>query len=502
MIRTGVLAVPKVRLPLGSQSASGKFGNLGVFQGDVVRSLVAPSDPKTVSQVIARALFYDVTKILKAAGPFVRGLLSGMFGSRWYTQAFHFLVGVDNTYWIAAETAWNLKSPNDKLAYINAATFQGSDVSNGEVFFKLLYALHTYMPVGLRDWSLFIRPDSRWPADSYTWWKQAISGVLVSGETESSNVMFIYNGSWNTVSNALAHGGSYQSKVLASAGWIKFYFYGVKFSVKYMKAPGLGTFSMEVDGVSIGGLAENNATQLWQQLYTSVEYNRGIHMVLLNTGAGVEVNLDSVTISNKKTPTSLPVPDVLLDHGATIHRDLDDHPQYHNDTRGDARYPLITVVAADYAPIAKGVTNGDSHDHFAGDGAQIAFSSLSAKREMWPFGVYTHLSPMSTTDSFPYLAAVDRTVTFKKITYSVYVNTTNDASNYWSIILRKSDAPRTVVKTLTTAAVSAGAWVSISATTFDVASATSTDSSVQIRLTKTGSPGSIYMAGPALEVEI
>ena len=32
---------------------------------------------------------------------------------------------------------------------------------------------------------------------------------------------------------------------------------------------------------------------------------------------------------------------------------------------------------ATYAPVAKGVTNGDSHDHSGGDGAQIAYSSLS-----------------------------------------------------------------------------------------------------------------------------
>jgi hypothetical protein len=33
--------------------------------------------------------------------------------------------------------------------------------------------------------------------------------------------------------------------------------------------------------------------------------------------------------------------------------------------------------AATYAPIAQGVTNGDSHDHSGGDGAQIAYSGLS-----------------------------------------------------------------------------------------------------------------------------
>jgi hypothetical protein len=39
----------------------------------------------------------------------------------------------------------------------------------------------------------------------------------------------------------------------------------------------------------------------------------------------------------------------------------------------------LTQAAADmlYAPIAKGVTNGDAHDHNGGDGAQIAYASLS-----------------------------------------------------------------------------------------------------------------------------
>ncbi|MBK9693776.1 MAG: hypothetical protein IPO73_19195, partial [Gemmatimonadetes bacterium] len=39
----------------------------------------------------------------------------------------------------------------------------------------------------------------------------------------------------------------------------------------------------------------------------------------------------------------------------------------------------LTEAAADllYAPIAKGVTNGDAHDHNGGDGAQIAYAALS-----------------------------------------------------------------------------------------------------------------------------
>jgi hypothetical protein len=58
---------------------------------------------------------------------------------------------------------------------------------------------------------------------------------------------------------------------------------------------------------------------------------------------------------------------IVTDHGALTGLSDDDHSQYHNDTRGDLRY----------APLAKGVTNGDTHDHSGGDGAQIAYSGLS-----------------------------------------------------------------------------------------------------------------------------
>jgi hypothetical protein len=57
-----------------------------------------------------------------------------------------------------------------------------------------------------------------------------------------------------------------------------------------------------------------------------------------------------------------------LDHGAALDGLTDDdHTQYYNQARGDARY----------APVAKGVTNGDSHDHTGGDGAAIVEAAIT-----------------------------------------------------------------------------------------------------------------------------
>lgn len=57
---------------------------------------------------------------------------------------------------------------------------------------------------------------------------------------------------------------------------------------------------------------------------------------------------------------------------------------------------LKVYLATLYAPTAKGVTNGDSHDHSGGDGAQIAYSGLS--------GLPT-LGTAAATDSTAYATA-------------------------------------------------------------------------------------------------
>ena len=87
-----------------------------------------------------------------------------------------------------------------------------------------------------------------------------------------------------------------------------------------------------------------------------------------------------------------------IDHGGTAGLTDDDHTQYvrHNlSTAGDdflvgsgsntwlkktlaeAVTILRTVLDTVFAPITKGVTNGDTHDHLGGDGNQVAYSSLS-----------------------------------------------------------------------------------------------------------------------------
>lgn len=103
---------------------------------------------------------------------------------------------------------------------------------------------------------------------------------------------------------------------------------------------------------------------------------------------GQVLTADAVSASGFKwaTPAS-----GVTDHGLLSGLADDDHSQYHNDARGDARY----------APIAKGVTNGDTHNHVGGDGGQIAHGDLSGIGSNAHSVIDTHLgstsNPHSTT---------------------------------------------------------------------------------------------------------
>lgn len=90
---------------------------------------------------------------------------------------------------------------------------------------------------------------------------------------------------------------------------------------------------------------------------------------------------DTQTLTNKTitTPTltlkqaSGPTPTAEGD----IQWDTDDNQIKIGDGSGTKVFSDDAVMASTYAPIAKGVTNGDSHDHSGGDGAQIDHGGLA-----------------------------------------------------------------------------------------------------------------------------
>lgn len=104
-------------------------------------------------------------------------------------------------------------------------------------------------------------------------------------------------------------------------------------------------------------------------------------------------------------------------------------------------------------------------------------------------GMQDALTPISANGSLrasgPYPIA--NSILILGSALSIYVNTTNDASNYWSLAFPNA--------TLTTAAVAAGAWRRLTSATTSVVDLTSAAAAVfDCPFTKTGAPGSAYPA--------
>lgn len=124
-------------------------------------------------------------------------------------------------------------------------------------------------------------------------------------------------------------------------------------------------------------------------------------------------------------------------------------------------------------------------------------------RHYLPFGVYANVSPMSTSPADPYATSIDRDFTCKSISFSFVVLTTNDGTHYWRLQLRKiGSAGSVLLKELNTSAGTAGVWQHIASTSFVVDAVTTSHEAVYVECIKQGSPGNLYLAGPALEISI
>jgi hypothetical protein len=92
----------------------------------------------------------------------------------------------------------------------------------------------------------------------------------------------------------------------------------------------------------------------------------------------------------------------------------DPHPQYSTDAdlaaheaAADPHPGYLTPAEGDaaYAPIAKGVTNGDSHDHNGGDGGTIAYGSLSGTPTLYNQTVEDEGTPVTQRGTVNFVGA-------------------------------------------------------------------------------------------------
>jgi hypothetical protein len=137
---------------------------------------------------------------------------------------------------------------------------------------------------------------------------------------------------------------------------------------------------------------------------------------------------------------------------------------------------------------------------FFSSGSALVRESRMSGRHWFTFGVFDTVSPTSAGGN-PYAGTVDRNMTFVQWMQGCYIVTTNDGSNYWRIVLAADNGTvATTIKEINTSALAPNGWRKLTNTAFDVASITTSQNILYVSVAKVGTPGALYIAGPALEV--
>lgn len=114
-----------------------------------------------------------------------------------------------------------------------------------------------------------------------------------------------------------------------------------------------------------------------------------------------------------------------------------------------------------------------------------------------PFTAYESVPYNLSANATIFVATIPRALTIRGWSQAIFVATTNDGSNYWSLILRKPGP--TTLATLTTASASADTWTLLGDMSIGEA-VTTGEVYLWIRAEKTGSPGNLYLGAPAVFV--
>jgi len=113
--------------------------------------------------------------------------------------------------------------------------------------------------------------------------------------------------------------------------------------------------------------------------------------------------------------------------------------------------------------------------------------------------VYAAINPITATGQIPYGASIDRTMTLIKWSQAIYVVGTNNGTHYWRLqLVRWPDS--VAVDEINTSSASPDTATLLTDTAFDISSVGAADVGLYVHPIKVGTPGNLYVFGPALEV--
>lgn len=154
--------------------------------------------------------------------------------------------------------------------------------------------------------------------------------------------------------------------------------------------------------------------------------------------------------------------------------------------------PGLTQEQADLLYAAIGHLHDDRY-------SLLGHEHTYAKRYFLPIGVFAAVSPLTGTQD-PYGAAIDRELKPISLSYCCLVGGVNDGSNYWRIYTRSTSGDSFNVE-VDTSLDSGSTWLNKTVTSFP-RNLNAGMKGIFWEVAKYGSPGSLLLLGPLLEVEI
>jgi microcystin-dependent protein len=289
--------MPTVYLPLGSAAASGSLGDLIVYQGVTCRSYSTPTDPRTSDQLDVRHLFYDITKMVRTAGPWARAVWKTQYGPRWFTVIYQHCKLDAFGGFAQGQTYWDGYSTAQKDHLDAVAPFRVTYSEPGRIFLCLLQTLYfdtENLPIpafDVNDW------EEGNIADALDFWTRDLSTALQSGIFASDDPLLTFSGSWTSVTDALAYHGKYARANVVFFPNVDFYWYGNVLKIGYIKGVGFG--SVEVD-FEVGDplyFDEAAGSTLYDNEWVSPTLTKGLHhCTIYRHGSGV-ATFDRLTVT-------------------------------------------------------------------------------------------------------------------------------------------------------------------------------------------------------------
>jgi hypothetical protein len=268
------------------------MGKAIVYQGTNARAYRVPRDPQSAGQLGARSFFRDVTRMIQTGNLFMRGACRTVLGDRWFTT----LYKLTSDRWAIDDEVWEGLGPAARAEMNEKAPYQETAEEAGRVWTSIINAMSN------TDISWLGLPDF----DGYTvdqrleWWNRDLEDVNDAGVYENDSIFGVWSGTWETVVNSGALGGSYLQKTGGLVASLNLYWWGKQLRLFYRKASDQGSADYRSDTMTFSTFSMYDAVESFENVFSTELSIEGLHRFAIGPrlvgGVWGLINIDRIEI--------------------------------------------------------------------------------------------------------------------------------------------------------------------------------------------------------------